>query len=106
MVTQQFGGEKYSNCHHICITSHHNNITIECLLLCSPLRTRCRTMVGLIFMPRLWTGSVPCARPWRRGSPLTPTMWWSFTARLAHKGGLAQCTDTYLIDRQWKTEYC
>ena len=47
--------------------------------VCAKLRLK--TLVGQTCTPHPWTRSVPCVRPWRPGSPLTPATWSSCTAR-------------------------
>lgn len=47
--------------------------------VCAKLRLK--TLVGQTCTLHPWTRSVPCVRPWRPGSPLTPATWSSYTAR-------------------------
>ena len=42
---------------------------------------RCMSSAGRTCTPLRWIRSVPCAKPWRAGWHLTPSMWWSCTAR-------------------------
>lgn len=58
------------------------------LLLPSPPTIRSTTLAGPTSTPHRWIRSVPYARPWRTGWTLTPSTWWSYTARSDFRGPL------------------